>query len=206
MCDWWFNVDCSKAEDLYFLNIEVAEKNAERQRQREAEREENQEAERQRAELSADQINDLRNGGEVPELSRSSGASNNNNNINSNRPSASFNKLTATTRKPKNSFFNNKRPSSSTNSSRNNRFSRPKPRVSAKQSSSTPKRGSKTTIGLKPADTSDNSSVQRPRRKKKKSRLRKEKSNLSSSNNQSSNFRTRPFTNFGNGQSRFGNF
>ena len=35
VCDWWFNVDCSKAEDLYFLNIEVAEENAERQRQRE---------------------------------------------------------------------------------------------------------------------------------------------------------------------------
>merc|ERR1711910_24397 len=59
VCDWWFNVDCSLSESLYFLNIEVAEKNAERQRQREKEREE----ERQRKELTADEINDLREGG-----------------------------------------------------------------------------------------------------------------------------------------------
>merc|ERR1712106_956380 len=24
VCDWWFNVDCSQAEDFYFLNEEIA--------------------------------------------------------------------------------------------------------------------------------------------------------------------------------------
>ena len=23
VCDWWFNVDCSKVEDLYYLNQEI---------------------------------------------------------------------------------------------------------------------------------------------------------------------------------------
>ena len=64
MCDWWFNVDCSLSESLYFLNIEVAEKNAERQRQREQEREEAKEEERQRKELTAEEIIDLKTGGE----------------------------------------------------------------------------------------------------------------------------------------------
>ena len=58
VCDWWFNVDCSKAEDLYFLNIEVAEENARKQAEREEERRE--ERERERSELSADQIEELR--------------------------------------------------------------------------------------------------------------------------------------------------
>ena len=56
-------MDCSTSESLYFLNIEVAEKNAERQRQRELEREQEKEEERTRQELSADEINDLRTGG-----------------------------------------------------------------------------------------------------------------------------------------------
>jgi len=25
ICDWWFNIDCSTAEDFYYLNAEVAE-------------------------------------------------------------------------------------------------------------------------------------------------------------------------------------
>ncbi|XP_023325904.1 uncharacterized protein LOC111699454 [Eurytemora carolleeae] len=25
ICDWWFNVDCSTAEDFFYLNAEVAE-------------------------------------------------------------------------------------------------------------------------------------------------------------------------------------
>ena len=48
-------MDCSLSESLYFLNIEVAEKNAERQRQREQEREEAKEEERQRKELTAEE-------------------------------------------------------------------------------------------------------------------------------------------------------
>ena len=33
-CCRWFNVDCSQSEDLYFLNIAVAEENAARQAER----------------------------------------------------------------------------------------------------------------------------------------------------------------------------
>jgi len=64
VCDWWFNVDCSNADAFYYLNIEIAEKNAERQRLRELERENEAEEENRggRSELSSDQINDLRNG------------------------------------------------------------------------------------------------------------------------------------------------
>ena len=69
VCDWWFNVDCTQADTFYFLNIEVAEKNAERQAQREAEREK--EEQRERKELTADEINDLREGIR-PEEDRSS--------------------------------------------------------------------------------------------------------------------------------------
>merc|ERR1711892_572324 len=63
VCDWWFNVDCSNADAFYELNIEVAEKNAERQRLRDLERENGEEQEkRERKELSFDEINDIRNG------------------------------------------------------------------------------------------------------------------------------------------------
>ena len=64
MCDWWFNVDCSQADQFYALNIEIAEENARRQQEREDAREQGQE-ERKRKELTAEQIDVIRNGGEV---------------------------------------------------------------------------------------------------------------------------------------------
>ena len=66
VCDWWFNVDCSQADQFYDLNIEVAEKNARRQAEREEAREKGEEEERERVELTAEQIESIRNGGEVP--------------------------------------------------------------------------------------------------------------------------------------------
>ena len=66
VCDWWFNVDCSQADQFYDLNIEVAEKNARRQAEREAAKERGEEEEREREELTAEQIEQIRNGGEVP--------------------------------------------------------------------------------------------------------------------------------------------
>ena len=64
VCDWWFNVDCSQADQFYDLNIEVAEKNAQRQAEREEARERGEE--RERIELTAEQIESIRNGGDVP--------------------------------------------------------------------------------------------------------------------------------------------
>ena len=94
-------------------------------------------------------------------------------------------------------------------------FGRPKP-------SSGLRKGSKTTIGIQAAaaaggNTRNNFSPfsrhtaaasHSPRRGKKKSRLRKPKQGSSrvNFNSESVNFKSKSFTNFGNGQSRFGNF
>ena len=59
-------MDCSQADQFYDLNIEVAEKNARRQAEREEAREKGEEEERERVELTAEQIESIRNGGEVP--------------------------------------------------------------------------------------------------------------------------------------------
>ena len=59
-------MDCSQADQFYDLNIEVAEKNARRQAEREAAKERGEEEEREREELTAEQIEQIRNGGEVP--------------------------------------------------------------------------------------------------------------------------------------------
>ena len=74
VCDWWFNVDCSTSDSYYDLNIEVAEKNAERQRLRELERDLGEEDESVRAELSADQVSQLFAGGDKPALQPSTSA------------------------------------------------------------------------------------------------------------------------------------
>ena len=162
VCDWWFNVDCSKAEDFYFLNIEVAEKNAERQRLREEERKNGGGDDRQRSELTADEISELRNGAEVPEKTRSSSGK-----------KLDIKQANTITRRPKQVFNNHFGLSGQEiNQDPKNTFRRPKPFVRGETG-------------------------------KKKSRLRKPKTNQPkiSKNNR---FRS-VFTNFGNGQSRFGN-
>ena len=215
MCDWWFNVDCSLSESLYFLNIEVAEKNAERQRQREQEREEAKEEERQRKELTADEINDLRAGGEEetreqPRRSNSLGG----------RPAVSRNQFSQIKSRPTNS----RRPKSKATSAprvanRFNGFGRlRKSKSSASTTTATSSGRVKTTINLRNTQTQTNpvrnnfrqsvksaSKNEGRKKKKKKSRLRKAK-NPNNNSQGSSRFKTKPFTNFGNGQSRFGNF
>lgn len=219
MCDWWFNVDCSLSESLYFLNIEIAEKNAERQRQREREREEAKEEERQRKELTADEINDLKAGGEEerreqPRRPSSLGG----------RPAVSGNQFSQSKSRPNNS----RRPKAkATNApkaaNRFNRFgrlrqSKPKPTTTTTTGSSG---RVKTTINLRNTKTQTSpvrnnfafgrqsvksaSRNEGRKKKKNKSRLRKAK-NQNNNSQSSSRFKTRPFTNFGNGQSRFGNF
>ena len=220
MCDWWFNVDCSLSESLYFLNIEIAEKNAERQRQREREREEakeEEEEERQRKELTADEINDLRAGGEEktreqPRRPNSLGG----------RPPVSSPQFSQTKSRPKNS----RRPkvSKTTKAPRvANRFNGFGRLRKSKTSPSTATSGRvKTTINLRNSQTETKNPVRNNfafgrqsvksasenegrKKKKKKSRLRKAK-NQNNNSQSSSRFKTKPFTNFGNGQSRFGNF
>ena len=215
MCDWWFNVDCSLSESLYFLNIEVAEKNAERQRQREQEREEAKEEERQRKELTAEEIIDLKTGGEEerreqPRRPSSLGG----------RPSVSSNQFSQSKTRPSNS----RRPKAQTTkaprvANRFNGFGRLRKSKSKPSTTSSNSGRVKTTINLRDTETqpnpvSNNFAFGRPSvksasrnggRKKKKSRLRKAK-NQNNNSQSSSRFKTRPFTNFGNGQSRFGNF
>ena len=222
MCDWWFNVDCSLSESLYFLNIEIAEKNAERQRQREREREEakeEEEEERQRKELTADEINDLRAGGEEktreqPRRPNSLGG----------RPPVSSPQFSQTKSRPKNS----RRPKVSKTTkaprvaNRFNGFGRlRKSKSSASTTTATSSGRVKTTINLRNTQTKTSPPVRNNfafgrqsvtsatnnegRKKKKKSRLRKAK-NQNNNSQSSSRFKTKPFTNFGNGQSRFGNF
>jgi len=224
VCDWWFNVDCSKAEDFYFLNIEVAEKNAERQRLREEERAAGQE--RERSELSADEITALRNGEGLPEEKRSSKsvknvASNVKKQFGQSSAKKSFNQFSATTRRPKNAFGNQFSFRTTTVAPRNPFNARPKS-TKTKTSFGRPaktfgtfglQKGTKTTIGIKSnvgankfdvkSSQSQATNSQRPGRRRKKSRLRKAKNSNTSANN---SFKSKPFTNFGNGQSRFGNF
>ena len=222
MCDWWFNVDCSTSESLYFLNIEVAEKNAERQRQRELEREQAKEEERTRQELSADEINDLRTGGaggagdrrEQDRRGNSVGG----------RPSVPASQFSQIRSRPKSSGGKSKFKSSKTpkvpNRFNANGFGR------LRKSKSRPVTSSegrvKTTINLKNNDSKAKNAVrnnfafarhsvksasrnQGTKKNKSNSRLRKAK-NKSNTGQSSSRFNTKPFTNFGNGQSRFGNF
>ena len=168
VCDWWFNVDCSKAEDYYFLNIEVAEKNAERQRQRDNERNTGVRDDRQRTELTADEINELRNSGGLQEKTRTSS---------NNAFKRPIQPTSATTLTPKRIFSNHFGFSGQAITPfPKHIIGRPKP-----QSSAVLLRGEKG---------------------KKKSRLRKLKNNQPKINQ----FQPDPFSNFGNGKSRFGNF
>ena len=217
MCDWWFNVDCSLSESLYFLNIEGAEKNAERQRQREQEREEAKEEGRQRKELTADEINDLRAGGEEerkeqPRRANSLGG----------RPAVSSNQFSQAKSRPTNS----RRPKAKTTkaprvANRFNGFGRLRKSKSSASTAPVTNGRVKTTINLRNTKTQTSpvrnnfafgrqsvksaSKNEGRKKKKNKSRLRKAK-NQNNNSQSSSRFKTRPFTNFGNGQSRFGNF
>ena len=206
VCDWWFNVDCSKAEDLYFLNIEVAEENARKQAEREEERRAGGGQERERAELSADQIEELRNTGQLPETGRSSKTL-------SDRPAppAKNNPQTSQTRPRGN---------------RNNRLSN-----KVQQKSNTafrkPKKGAKLTIGIKTPTTErrnpfaqNNQQNRNPFPQKSQKQIRPKHTRVkvqrkrpgarrgqkSTSRDNQARLKSKAFTNFGNGQSRFGNF
>ena len=205
VCDWWFNVDCSKAEDLYFLNIEVAEENARRQAEREEERLAGGGQQRERAELSADQIEELRNTGKLPELERSS------KNL-SDRPASS-------------AITNQQSSKTRPRGNRNNRLSK------VQQKSNTifrkPAKGAKLTIGIKNPTTErrnpfaqNNQQNRNPFSQKNQQQIRPKHTSRvkvqrkrpgarrgqKASREQQARFKTKAFTNFGNGQSRFGNF
>jgi len=216
VCDWWFNVDCSTSESLYFLNIEVAEKNAERQRQRELEREQNKEEERTRQELSADEINDLRTGGagqrkEQPRRPNSVGG----------RPPVQASQFSQIKSRPKS--FSGRSKSKTTPAPRSaNRFTGfGRSRQSKSKPLTTSSGRVKTTINLKNSNSQTNpfrsnfafgrqsvksaSRNEGTKKKKKNSRLRKAK-NQNNTGQSLSRHKTKSFTSFGNGQSRFGNF
>ena len=199
VCDWWFNVDCSKTEDLYFLNIEVAEENARKQAEREEERRAGGGQERERAELSADQIEELRITGKLPEQGRSS----------SDQP------LSAAIINPKSS---QKRP----RGNRNSRLSK----VQQKSNTSLRKqeKGATLTIGLKTPITERRNPFSIKNQQNRNQLPQKNHQQIRPKNNRVKVQRKRPatirgkktardnqrrsktFTNFGNGQSRFGNF
>ena len=204
VCDWWFNVDCSKAEDLYFLNVEVAEENARKQAEREEERRASGGQERERAELSADQIEELRNTGKLPERERSS------KNLSDRTASSGIiNQQTSQTR-----FRGN----------RNNRLS--KVQQKSKTASKKPAKGAKLTIGIKnptterrnpfaqniPQNRNQFSQKNRQQNRPKNTKLKIQRKRPGSRRGQKATrdnqarFPSRAFTNFGNGQSRFGNF
>lgn len=199
VCDWWFNVDCSKTEDLYFLNIEVAEENARKQAEREEERRAGGGQERERAELSADQIQELRITGKLPERGRSS----------SDQPVSSANI------NPKSS---QKRP----RGNRNSRLSK----VQQKSNTSFRKQEKEATltIGFKTPITErrnpfalknqqnrkqlplKNQQQIRPKHTRVKVQRKRPAASRGKKTARDNQRRSKTFTKFGNGQSRFGNF
>ena len=252
VCDWWFNVDCSQADTFYDLNIEVAEKNAERKRLRELEREGKSE-DRKRKELSFEEINDIRNGvRQEKEQPRSSNTkqkpkpfssqlkvSNNpftgssKQNVNSFRGSNSFgvnnhqtvnsvnsrpksNSLVSNTRKENNSFRSSNsqsaKPFGGNNRQSANSFTKPrqtsivlrgknnevvgnrKHASSSTRSQGKQQRGSRTEQSQKQTGKTGGRTRNKGKQTKRGKQNKTKKSNV------------KAFTNFGNGQSRFGNF
>lgn len=182
VCDWWFNVDCSRADQFYSLNIEVAEENARRQQEREDARAAGEE-QRERKELTAEQIAEIRGGASVPppvartaQLSLQGGGQTGKQNRQNDRQKASQNEKQSGRQNT-----GSKRAQSSKRGPKSSRFS-PNLKTTKKSSSSSLRKGQTSFLTIGPSKTTATTTTKRPRRGKPKQNSNRRPKNTQNKN------------------------